>query len=111
MTYRNKNEGFHSPEIEGVTQERDAAVAPHLTRAQVEAVSVRRKKMLSTIEADIDARLYGAIRRKIDYESAFLRNLVEADRQALEIKKSAHKILDTQYFIHEPLDTRYFLLP
>lgn len=111
MVYKNKNEELHSPEMAEGTQERGIAPGVQLTRARVEAVFVRRQNMLSAVEADIEVRFYEAIRRKIDYENAFLLGIVEADLLELEAKKRTNTILNPQYFIHKPLDTRYFLLP
>ncbi|PIR82139.1 hypothetical protein COU20_04035 [Candidatus Kaiserbacteria bacterium CG10_big_fil_rev_8_21_14_0_10_59_10] len=64
----------------------------------------RRKEMLFSIEKDISAALYDAIRAKVEYENTVMLAMIEDDAQATETRRRLNTTLKAEYFAKKPLD-------
>lgn len=109
MATIHRNEEYRSLERSEERQSEDASSDSRLTHEHIKTVFIRRREMLSSIEAVIGADFYEAIAAKVEYENNYLLTSFESDEEAREVKKRDIKILNSQYFIHKKLDPRQFL--
>ncbi|MEK7601494.1 MAG: hypothetical protein AAB480_03130 [Patescibacteria group bacterium] len=106
MTRTNEHLRYPGTASREETQETLAEVHP--TYIQMEEVCELRKTMLSSLETDISAPLYEALRTKIQYERDVLLIHIEAETRAANARKKLHMTLKTEYFVKKPLDTDIF---
>ncbi len=104
MSIINTNERLQLPEMSHGTEVRDMLLDTHLTYAGVEHLFKRRKEMLSSIKADIEATLYEALCAKVDYENNSLLKIIESDAKIVDARKRLNKVLKAEYFVQKPLD-------